>query len=97
MSIHELKGVISDLENRLLKFKPEPITPKDQAIIDRQRKLIIQLSNIYREFEGFSLYDTAIELQKAVDNMNDVDGVIVKIYFKENAKSERFGYVNLYP
>lgn len=97
MSIHELKGVINDMENRLLKYKPDSPTPKDIAMMERQKKLIIQLSNIYKEFEGLTFYDTAVELQRAVDNMEEVDGVIVKIYFKDNADPSRFGYVDLRP
>jgi hypothetical protein len=97
-SIHELSAIISQLELRVNNFKVANPTDKQKASIESQVRLIAQLQDIYDEYAKFSMWDMFTEIQKEVDVITDkdseIEGVIIRIPFKEKSKSQKYRFIN---
>jgi hypothetical protein len=91
-SIHLLGVIIEGLENELLQFKKKCTNPttKQENYVIKQTNLINSLSDVYDSISDFTLFDICLELQHKYDNKlkedKDIDGIIVKIPLKFNAK-----------
>ena len=97
-SVHSLKGVIEELEQKLMKYRRglgEHPAQKDTNYALRQEKLVNQLADIYATLEHLTLFDLFIQIQCEYDGMlnvdKEVDGLIIVIPLKEGAK--RFGRI----
>jgi len=96
--IHLLPSIISDLENRLMKYTKDNPTEKELSLINKQKKLITQLSDIYKDYEDFTMYDTFRQVQDEINKLNvdELDGLFIKVYLKENADLGRFAFIDCY-
>ena len=97
-SIHELQTIIDQLELRLSNFKVDKPTDKQKASLEAQGRLIKQLQDIFDQYEKFSMWDIFVEIQNEVDAITDkdseIEGVVIRIPFKEKSKSQKYGFIN---
>lgn len=99
-NIHLLPAIISDLENRLHKFEKEHPTDKEQALINRQKRLINQLSDIYQDFESFTRYEMFRQMEDIINDLqlkSELDGVVIRLPFKIDADPSRFASIHFIP
>ena len=97
-SVHELSGIIEQLELRVSKFKVDNPTPKQLSSIENQVKLIQQLQDIYNEYQHLTLYDLMIDVQAEHDRMialdEELEGLIINIPFKHDADIRKYGLID---
>lgn len=97
-SIHGLQAVIEQLELRLAEFQTANPTAKQKYAIDRQVEIIQQLQGVYSQYEKFILWDVFIEIQREADAITakdaEINGLVVRIKFKDNCDIRKFGFID---